>query len=32
VLKEQPTLQILGLGGASKKKQDVQTVLHKPIV
>jgi len=29
VLKEQPTLQIQGLGGA-KKKQDVQPVLHKP--
>src|SRR5436309_3042257 len=28
VLKEQPTLQIQGLGGA-KKKQDVQPVLHK---
>ena len=28
VLKEQPTLQIQGLGG--KKKQDVQEVLHKP--
>src|SRR5712692_9317240 len=31
VLKEQPTLQIQGLGGA-KKKQDVQPVLHKPTV
>jgi uncharacterized radical SAM superfamily Fe-S cluster-containing enzyme len=31
VLKEQPTLQIQGLGG-SKKKQDVQEVLHKPQV
>ncbi len=31
VLKEQPTLQIQGLGG-SKKKQDVQPVLHKPTV
>jgi 7,8-dihydro-6-hydroxymethylpterin dimethyltransferase len=31
VLKEQPTLQIQGLGGA-KKKQDVQEVLHKPTV
>ena len=31
VLKEQPTLQIQGLGGGSKKKTDVQqTVLHKP--
>jgi hypothetical protein len=30
VLKEQPTLQILGLGG-KKKQQDVQEVLHKPI-
>jgi hypothetical protein len=29
VLKEQPTLQIQGLGGA-KKKVDVQEVLHKP--
>jgi uncharacterized radical SAM superfamily Fe-S cluster-containing enzyme len=29
VLKEQPTLQIQGLGGA-KKKSDVQEVLHKP--
>ncbi len=29
VLKEQPTLQIKGLGG-SKKKSDVTTVLHKP--
>jgi len=31
VLKEQPTIQIKGLGG-SKKKADVQTVLHKPQV
>jgi uncharacterized radical SAM superfamily Fe-S cluster-containing enzyme len=31
VLKEQPTLQIQGLGGA-KKKQDVQPVAHKPTV
>ncbi|HKT82110.1 MAG TPA: radical SAM protein [Vicinamibacterales bacterium] len=31
VLKEQPTIQIQGLGG-SKKKEDVQTVLHKPTV
>src|SRR3954468_4707698 len=31
VLKEQPTIQIRGLGG-SKKKADVQTVLHKPQV
>ena len=30
VLKEQPTLQIQGLGG--KKKQGVQPVLHKPTV
>ena len=30
VLKEQPTLQIQGLGG--KKKQTVQAVLHKPQV
>ena len=29
VLKEQPTIQIQGLGG-SKKKTDVQPVLHKP--
>jgi len=29
VLKEQPTIQIQGLGGA-KKKADVQEVLHKP--
>jgi hypothetical protein len=29
VLKEQPTIQIKGLGG-SKKKSDVTTVLHKP--
>src|SRR3979490_511022 len=33
VLKEQPTLQIQGLGGGAKKKSDVQeTVLHKPQV
>jgi hypothetical protein len=31
VLKEQPTLQIQGLGGP-KKKQEVQPVLHKPSV
>jgi uncharacterized radical SAM superfamily Fe-S cluster-containing enzyme len=31
VLKEQPTLQIQGLGGP-KKKADVQPVLHKPQV
>ena len=31
VLKEQPTLQIQGLG-RSKKNQDVQPVLHKPQV
>src|SRR6476469_7691038 len=31
VLKEQPTLQIQGLGGG-KKKQTVQEVLHKPTV
>jgi hypothetical protein len=30
VLKEQPTIQIQGLGG--RKKQDVQPVLHKPTV
>jgi hypothetical protein len=30
VLKEQPTLQIQGLGG--KKKQDVQEVTHKDVV
>ena len=29
VLKEQPTIQIQGLGG--KKKQQVQEVLHKPV-
>ena len=29
VLKEEPTIQIQGLGGA-KKKSDVQEVLHKP--
>jgi uncharacterized radical SAM superfamily Fe-S cluster-containing enzyme len=34
VLKEQPTLQIQGLGGSggAKPKQDVQPVLHKPTV
>jgi 7,8-dihydro-6-hydroxymethylpterin dimethyltransferase len=32
VLKEQPTLQIQGLGGARKKNTDVQPVLHKPQV
>jgi tetraether lipid synthase len=34
VLKEQPTLQIQGLGGSggAKLKQDVQPVLHKPTV
>jgi hypothetical protein len=31
VLKEQPTLQIQGLGGA-RKKSDVQPVLHKPTI
>jgi hypothetical protein len=31
VLKEEPTLQIVGLG-SPKKKQDVQPVLHKPTV
>src|SRR5689334_19381975 len=31
VLKEQPTLQIQGLGGG-KKKQDVAEVVHKPTV
>ena len=30
VLKERPTIQIQGLGG--KKKQDVELVLHKPVV
>ena len=30
VLKEQPTIQIQGLGGA-KKKQDVQEVTHKDV-
>jgi hypothetical protein len=30
VLKEQPTIQIQGLGG--KKKTDVQPVLHEPTV
>ena len=40
VLKEQPTIQIQGLGGgrgtgtpgSGKSKQDVQTLLHKPTV
>jgi len=34
VLKEQPTLQIQGLGGSGgvKPRQDVQPVLHKPTV
>ena len=32
VLKEQPTLQIQGLGGGSKKKQSVQEVTHKDVV
>jgi hypothetical protein len=31
VLKEQPTLQIQGIGGV-RKKQDVQEVVHKPTV
>jgi hypothetical protein len=31
VLKEQPTIQIQGLGGG-RKKQDVQEVVHKPTV
>jgi hypothetical protein len=31
VLKEQATLQIQGLGG-TKKKQDVQPVVHKDVV
>jgi hypothetical protein len=31
VLKEQPTLQIQGLGGA-KRKQALQEVVHKEIV
>ena len=31
VLKEQPTLQIQGLGGG-RKKQDVQEVVQKPTV
>jgi hypothetical protein len=30
VLKEQPTVQIQGLGGPKTKKQQVQEVLHKP--
>ena len=32
VLKEQPTLSIQGLGGKKKKQDEVQTVLHKPVV
>jgi hypothetical protein len=32
VLKEQPTLQIQGLGGGAKKKQSVQEVTHKDVV
>jgi hypothetical protein len=32
VLKEQPTIQIQGLGGTKKKKQDVQEVTHKDVV
>ena len=35
VLKEQPTLQIQGLGGGSgsgRKKEEPQPVLHKPTV
>ena len=33
VLKEQPTLQIQGLGGGgAKKKQDVAEVVHKPTI
>jgi len=31
VLKEQPTIQIQGLGGTKKKKQDVQEVTHKDV-
>jgi hypothetical protein len=31
VLKEQPTIQIQGLGGA-RKKQEVAEVVHKPTV
>ena len=31
VLKEQPTLQIQGLGGA-RKKQEVAEVVHKPTI
>ena len=31
VLKEQPMLQIQGLGGP-KKKRELQEVLHKPVV
>jgi uncharacterized radical SAM superfamily Fe-S cluster-containing enzyme len=30
VLKEELTIQIQGLGGGAKRKQDVQPVLHKP--
>jgi hypothetical protein len=30
VLKEQPTIQIQGIGG--KKKSDVQPVVHKDVV
>jgi hypothetical protein len=30
VLKEQPTIQIQGLG--MRKKQDVQPVVHKPTI
>jgi hypothetical protein len=32
VLKEQPTLQIQGLGGGSGKKQSVQEVTHKDVI
>jgi len=32
VLKEQPTLQIQGLGTGGRKKQDVAEVVHKPTV
>ena len=31
VLKEQPTIQIQGIGGTKKKKQDVQEVTHKDV-
>jgi hypothetical protein len=31
VLKEQPTIQIQGIGGGSRKKQDVQQVTHKDV-